>query len=120
MKQAIITILLALVAMAGQAQTFTWRIEGTVANAVPTDTLTVIDAEKQRMITTLQVKDGNIVPASGMLDEPAVCCIAKQGRRGWIRIQAHEHLWSDRDSPQDSLCPRRHHPLPQNCKQQRT
>ena len=85
-KQTIITILLALVAMTTQAQTFTWRIEGTVANAAPTDTLTVIDAERQRMITTLQVKDGNIVPASGMLDEPAVCCIAKQGRRGWIRM----------------------------------
>ena len=76
-KQTIITILFALAAVAGQAQTFTWRIEGTVANAAPTDTLTVIDAEKQRMITTLQVKDGNIVPASGMLDEPAVCCIAR-------------------------------------------
>lgn len=86
MKQTIITILLALVAMAAQAQTFTWRIEGTVANAAPTDTLTVIDAERQRMITTLQVKDGNIVPASGTLDEPAVCCITKQGRRGWIRM----------------------------------
>jgi len=85
-KHTIITILLALVAMTTQGQTFTWRIEGTVANAAPTDTLTVIDAEKQRMITTLQVKDGNIVPASGMLDEPAVCCITKQGRRGWIRM----------------------------------
>ena len=85
-KKTIITILLALVAMAAQAQTFTWRIEGTVANAAPTDTLTVIDAERQRMITTLQVKDGNIVPASGTLDEPAVCCITKQGRRGWIRM----------------------------------
>ena len=57
-----------------------------MANAAPTDTLTVIDAEKQRMITTLQVKNGIIVPASGTLDEPAVCCIAKQGRRGWIRM----------------------------------
>ena len=67
-KKTIITILLALVAMAAQAQTFTWRIEGTVANAAPTDTLTVIDAERQRMITMLQVKDGNIVPASGTLE----------------------------------------------------
>ena len=40
-KKTIITILLALVAMAAQAQTFTWRIEGTVANAAPTDTLTL-------------------------------------------------------------------------------
>ena len=51
-KKTIITILLALAAVVGQAKTFTWRIEGTVANAAPTDTLTVIDAEKQRMITS--------------------------------------------------------------------
>lgn len=85
MLKFIITFLLALVSMAGYAQTFTWRIEGTVANAAPNDTLMVIDVEQQRMITTLQVKDGNIVPMSGTLDEPAVCCIAKQGRPGWIR-----------------------------------
>ena len=85
MLEFIITFLLALVSMASHAQTFTWRIEGTVANAAPNDTLIVIDAEKQRMITMLHVKDGNIVPASGTLDKPAVCCITKQGRPGWIR-----------------------------------
>ena len=84
-RKIIIVTLLALVSMASHAQTFTWRIEGTVANAAPNDTLMVIDAEKQRMITTLYVKDGNIVPASGTLDKPAVCCITKQGRPGWIR-----------------------------------
>ena len=83
-KKVIITILLALVTMTGQAQTFTWRIEGTVANAAPTDTLNVIDTEKQRKIATLQVKDGNIIPTSGTLDEPAICAISKSGRRGWI------------------------------------
>ena len=85
MLEFIITVLLTLVPMATHAQTFTWRIEGSVANAAPNDTLMVIDAEKQRMITTLQVKDGNIIPVSGTLDKPAVCCIAKQGRPGWIR-----------------------------------
>lgn len=85
MLKFIITFLLALVSMAGYAQTFTWRIEGTVANAAPNDTLMVIDVEQQRMITTLHVRDGNIIPMSGILDEPAVCCIAKQGRPGWIR-----------------------------------
>ena len=85
MLEFIITVLLALVPMATHAQTFTWRIEGTVANAAPNDTLMIIDAEKQRMITTLQVKDGNIIPVSGTLDKPVVCCIAKQGRPGWIR-----------------------------------
>ena len=83
-KKVIITILLALVTMTGLAQTFTWRIEGTVANAAPTDTLDVIDTEKQRKIATLQVKDGNIIPTSGTLDEPAICAISKSGRRGWI------------------------------------
>ena len=83
-KKVIITILLALVTMTGLAQTFTWRIEGTVANAAPTDTLNVIDPEKQRKIATLQVKDGNIIPTSGILDEPAICAISKSGRRGWI------------------------------------
>ena len=80
-----VAFLLALVALAGQGQTFIWKIEGTVANAAPEDTLMVINAESQRPIATLQVKDGNIIPASGTLDEPVVCCIAKQGRRGWIR-----------------------------------
>lgn len=83
-KKVIITILLALVTMTGLAQTFTWRIEGTVANAAPTDTLDVIDTEKQRKIATLQVKNGNIIPTSGTLDEPAICAISKSGRRGWI------------------------------------
>ena len=85
-RKIIITALLVLIALTGKAQTFTWRIEGTVSNAAPTDTLMVIDAEKRSTITTLQVIDGNIIPASGTLDEPAICCIAKQGRPGWIRV----------------------------------
>ena len=85
MKQTIISILCALVAMAGQAQTINWRIEGTVENAAPSDTLYVIDAEKQKERAILYVKDGKIVPASGTLEEPAICCIAKKGRKGWIR-----------------------------------
>ena len=84
-RKIIIITLLALVSMASHAQTFSWRIEGSVAKAAPDDTLMVIDAEKQRMVTMLHVKDGNIVPASGTLDKPAVCCITKQGRPGWIR-----------------------------------
>ena len=85
-KQTILTALLALVALTGQGQAFTWRIEGTMANATQTDTLIVIDVEKQSQIATLQVKDGNIIPASGTLEEPAICCIAKQGRPRWIRV----------------------------------
>ena len=85
MKQTIITIFFALVAVAGQAQEINWRIEGTVENAAPIDTLYVIDAEKQKEIAILYVKDGKIVPASGTLEEPAICCIAKKDRKGWIR-----------------------------------
>jgi len=84
MKQTIIAILLALVAVAGQAQTIKWILEGTVKNAAPTDTLSVIDMEEQRPVATLLVRDGKIVPTSGTLDEPAVCGIAKEGKRGWI------------------------------------
>jgi len=60
-RKTIITALLALVALVGQAQTFTWKIEGTVANAAAEDTLMVIDAERQRPIATLYVKDGNMI-----------------------------------------------------------
>ena len=81
----IISILCALIAIAGQAQEINWRIEGTVENAAPSDTLYVIDAEKQKERAILYVKDGKIVPASGTLEEPAICCIAKKGRKGWIR-----------------------------------
>ncbi len=84
MKRQIITILLALVWVVGQAQTVNWRIEGTVENAAPTDTLIVIDAERHKKIAELHVKDGNIVPATGTLEAETVCWIAKIGRHGWI------------------------------------
>ena len=45
-----LTILLALVAMTGWGHEINWRIEGTVENAAPSDTLYVIDAEKQKEI----------------------------------------------------------------------
>lgn len=76
-KKSIITALLAFVALAGQAQNFNWCLEGTVDNAAPNDTLTIIDTERHQPITTIQVKNGAIVPASGVLEKPAVCRIAK-------------------------------------------
>lgn len=82
----IIAVLLAFIAMSGLAQAITWEIVGTVANAAPTDTLLVLDAEKRIEIATLQVKNGNIIPTRGTLDKPTICCIAKQGRSGWIRM----------------------------------
>lgn len=85
-KKFIITELLALVAMAGQGQNFNWCLEGTVENADPNDTLAIIDSERHQPIATIQVKNGAIVPASGVLEKPAVCRIAKKGRRGSIGI----------------------------------
>ena len=76
--------LFALVCTVGQAQAINSRIEGTVENTAPTDTLIVIDAERHKKIAELHVKDGIIIPASGTLEEATVCCIAKTGRRGWI------------------------------------
>ena len=84
-RHTFLTFLFALIAIAGQAQEINWRIEGTVENAAPIDTLYIIDTEYQKEIATIYVKDGKIVPASGTLEEPAICCIAKKGRKGWIR-----------------------------------
>ena len=83
-KKFIITALLALVAMTGQGQTFNWKIEGTVSNANPKDTLLLIDIEEQKEVATLQVRDGRITPIGGTLNNPIVCGIAKEGRPGWI------------------------------------
>ena len=41
-------------------------------------------AGKSTSCTDFYVKNGNIVPASGTLEEAAVCSIAKAGRRGRI------------------------------------
>ena len=85
-KKSILTALFAIVALTGQAQNFNWCLEGTVDNAAPNDTLTIIDSERHQPIATIQVKNGVIVPASGVLEKPAVCRIAKKGRRGSIGI----------------------------------
>ena len=84
MKQTIITIMLALVCLVGQGQTLNWNIEGTVSNANPEETLSLIDLEEQKVVTTLQVRNGRITPTSGSLSNPIVCGIAKEGRSDWI------------------------------------
>ena len=83
-KKTIITALLALVSMAGLCQTINWKIEGTVSNANPEDTLSLIDIEEQKEVATLQVRNGRITPTGGSLSNPIVCGIAKEGRSGWI------------------------------------
>lgn len=83
-KKIIIIALLALVAITGLCQTINWKIEGTVSNANPEDTLSLIDIEGQNEVAALQIKDGIIIPKSGTLSNPIVCGIAKEGRPGWI------------------------------------
>ena len=83
-KKTIITALLTLVAMVGQGQEIKWKIEGTVSNANPEDTLSLIDIEEQKEVATLQVRNGRITPTGGSLSNPIVCGIAKEGRSGWI------------------------------------
>lgn len=83
-KTIIITALFALIAMVGQGQEIKWKIEGTVSNANPEDTLLLIDIEEQKEVTTLQARDGRITPTNGTLSNPIVCGIAKEGRPGWI------------------------------------
>lgn len=73
-----------LVWVAGHAQNISWRLEGSVENAAPNDTLTIIDNNRHEPLATLLVNDGTIVPASDTLDKPAVCHIVKKGRRGSI------------------------------------
>ena len=75
-KQTIITILLALVAMAGHAQIH-YRLEGNIGRPDLTDTLSVIENrgfEKDgsilsETIDTLYIVNGNIVPIEGTLPE---------------------------------------------------
>ena len=83
-KKMLAAMLLMTVALTSQAQELKWEIHGSVANAEATDTLEVIDMEKQRPIVTLHVKNGKISSANGTLNEPAVCGIWKEGLSGWI------------------------------------
>lgn len=94
-KKSIISLMLALIAMIGQAQSnqqlkqssetkVNWKLEGTVDNAEPTDTLIVMDLEEQSDIVSLQVNNGKIVATGGTQNEPAVCGIMTKDRQRWI------------------------------------
>ena len=75
-KQTIITILFALVAVAGQAQVH-YRLEGNIGRPDVTDTLSIVENrgfEKDgsilsETIDTLYIVNGNIVPIEGTLPE---------------------------------------------------
>ena len=76
-KKTIITILLALVAMAGQGQIH-YRLEGNIGRPDVTDTLSVIENRGfeengnilSKTIDTLYIVNGNIIPMEGTLLEP--------------------------------------------------
>ena len=85
MKQNLLAaMLLMTLAFSTQAQELKWKVMGRVANAEAQDTLMVIDVQAQRLVTTLNVKDGQIEPIEGTLTEPAFCAIHREGRTGWI------------------------------------
>lgn len=85
MKQNLLAaVLLMTLAFSTQAQELKWKVMGRVTNAEAQDTLMVIDVKTQRLVTTLNVKDGQIEPIEGTLMEPAFCAIHREGRTGWI------------------------------------
>ena len=74
-KKTIITILLALVAMAGQAQIH-YRLEGTIGDSTLNTRLLLnqgMSAMKlvNAAIDTLEVVGGKLIPTEGTLEEPA-------------------------------------------------
>ena len=74
-KKTIITALLALITLTIQGQEIRWRIEGTVTNAHPQDSLLLYGTDRQGLIARLQIRDGRIVPTEGTCQEPMVCTL---------------------------------------------
>ena len=74
-KKTIITILLALVAMAGQGQVH-YRIEGNIDMPKFTGVMEIKDVLKQQSIDTIKVVNGIITPKEGTLPEMAMCLLA--------------------------------------------
>ncbi|MBQ7462306.1 MAG: AhpC/TSA family protein [Bacteroidaceae bacterium] len=74
-KKTIITILLALVALAGQGQVH-YRIEGNIDMPKFTGVMEIKDVLKQQSIDTIKVVNGIITPKEGDLPEMAMCLLA--------------------------------------------
>ena len=74
-KKTIITILLALVALAGQGQVH-YRIEGNIDMPKFTGVMEIKDVLKQQSIDTIKVVNGIITPKEGTLPEMAMCLLA--------------------------------------------
>ena len=74
-KKTIITILLALVAIAGQGQVH-FRIEGNIGMPDFTGVMEIKDVLKQQSVDTIKVVNGIITPKEGTLPEMAMCLLA--------------------------------------------
>ena len=74
-KKTIIIALLALITLTTQGQDIHWRIEGTVTNAHPQDSLLLYGTERRGLIARLQIRDGQVVPTEGTCQEPMVCTL---------------------------------------------
>ena len=74
-KKTIITILLALVAVAGQAQVH-YRLEGNIGMPEFTGVMEVKDVLKQQPVDTIKVVNGVITPKEGDLPEMALCVLS--------------------------------------------
>ena len=71
-KKAIITILLALIAMAGQAQVH-YRLEGNIGNSDISDRMEVRDNFNNVLIDSIHVVNGKIEPIEGTIPDYAIC-----------------------------------------------
>ena len=72
MKKQILTILLFLVAVRGQAQIH-YRLEGNIGHPEFTSIMYMVDILKAQYIDTIEVVNGNITPKEGDLPEMTLC-----------------------------------------------
>ena len=72
MKKQILTILLSLVAVMGQAQIH-YRLEGNIGHPEFTGIMYMVDILKAQYIDTIEVVNGNITPKEGDLPEMTLC-----------------------------------------------
>lgn len=75
MKKLLSTLLLALVAMAGQGQIH-YRIEGDIGMPEFTGVMEIKDVLKQQPVDTIKVVNGIITPKEGYLPKMALCILS--------------------------------------------
>ena len=79
MKRAIITIMLALAAIAGRAQDAIFRLEGDIGKPEYSGIVHIIDLLTSDTIAAVQVEDGVIQPVEGNFDAIRMCRIVAKG-----------------------------------------